>query len=142
MRYLKRFNESNYPQSEEFYMDLTDRLYNDIDDYFKDKKRFFPLKVQLNKTKDDKYFGSVCMASGWSDRMNNEEEDWLFDKLRYYRDKWGIDFSACGDSFGGGDLIYEMENNDWPKESHDYFNFPPNPFPGRYEFPGEDGEED
>jgi hypothetical protein len=133
MKYLKRFNESGseYLKSEEFYMDLADRLYNDIDDYFKDKKRFFPLNVKLNRRKDGEYFGSVCMAGGWSDRMNDEEEDWLFDKLRNYSDRFGIDFSACGDSFGGGDLIYNVENNDWPKDSRDYFNFPPDPFPGR-----------
>jgi len=133
MKYLKTFNESNdYLNSEDFYMDLTDRLYNDIDDYFRDKKRFFPLKVQLNKTKDGKYFGSVCMGGGWSDRMNDEEEEWLFDKLRYYRDKWGIDFAACGDSYGGN-LIYRMENSDFPKSTDDYLSFPPNPFPGRYD---------
>ena len=133
MKYLKRFNESEseYLKSEGFYMDLADRLYNDIDDYFKDKKRFFPLNVKLNRRKDGEYFGSVCMAMGWSDRMNKEEEDWLFDKLRSYRDRFGIDFSACGDSHGGGDLIYNIENTDWPKSSYDYLNFPPNPFPGR-----------
>ena len=133
MKYLKKFNESNdYLNSQDFYMDLTDRLYNDIDDYFRDKKRFFPLKDQLNKTKDGKYFGSVCMAGGWADRMNDEEEEWLFNKLKYYKKNHGIDFSACGDSFGGN-LIYTMENNDFPKSPHDYFNFPPNPFPGRYD---------
>jgi hypothetical protein len=133
MKYLKRFNESEseYLKSEEFYMDLADRLYNEIDDYFKDKKRFFPLNVKLNKRNDGDYFGSVCMSMGWSERMNEEEEDWLFDKLRDYRDRFGINFSACGDSFGGGDEIYNIENSDWPKESRDYFNFPPNPFPGR-----------
>ena len=130
MKQFERVNEnSDYLNSEDFYMDLTDRLYNDIDDYFRDKKRFFPLKVQLNRRKDGEYFGSVCMASGWIDRMNDEEQDWLGDKLRYYKDKFGINFSACADSWGGGDSIYKMENSDFPKHTSDYFNFPPNPFP-------------
>ena len=37
----------------------------------------------------------------------------------------------CGDSSGGGDLIYDIQNEDFPKHSTDYFNFPPDPFPDR-----------
>lgn len=86
----------------------------------------------MNKGKDG-YFGSVCMAGGWPARMNDEEEDWLMDKIKYYVDNYGIIFSACGDSFGGGDLIYTMQNSAFPKNTDDYFNFPPDPFPNRYD---------
>lgn len=136
MRYLKRFNESDsseYLKSEDFYKDLTDRLYLEIDDYFKEKERFFPLNIKLNRTSDGEYFGSVCMGFGWGNRMNDEEEDWLFSRLRSYRDRFGIVYSACADSFGGGDEVYNIENRDWPMSSHDYLNFPPDPFPGRYD---------
>ena len=134
MKHLRTFNESSfddYVKSEEFYKNLVDRLYIDIDEHFKDKGRFFPLKIQLNKRKSGEYFGSVCMALGWTNRINDEEEDWLFDKVRVYKEKWGIHFSICGDSSGGGDLIYDIQNDDFPKHSTDYFNFPPDPFPDR-----------
>ena len=63
--------------------------------------------------------------------MDYNEEDWLFDKVRVYKEKWGIHFGICADSFGGGDLIYDIQNDDFPKHSTDYFNFPPDPFPDR-----------
>ena len=128
MKYLKRFNESNnYLESEDFYKDLCDRLFIDIDEYFKEKNRFFPLNIKLTKTISGKYNGSVCMAGGWYNRMNDEEQDWLEDKLKYYRQNFNIDFSLCGDSYGGNQ-IYNIENDNWPKNSYDYLNFPVNPF--------------
>lgn len=128
MKYLKTFNENNdYLKSEDFYKDLTDRLFIDIDDHFKDKKRFFPLCVRLRRDGENSYSGSVCMGLGWYNRMNDEEQEWLEDKLVYYKNKFDIIFSMCGDSFGG-DEIYNIENDSWPKSSHDYMNFPPDPF--------------
>jgi hypothetical protein len=132
MKHLKKFNESDtkeYLKSEEFYKDLTDKLFFEINDYFKEK-RFFPLNVKLDRRGSNVYYGSVCMAGGWSNRMNDKEEDWLFAKLKHYKNEFGIDYSACADSFASS-VIYNIENDNWPKESIDYLNFPPDPFPDR-----------
>jgi len=130
MKYLKKFNES-YDKSDEFYKDLTDSLFFEINDYFTEgKKRFFPLNVKIGKDTDGSYYGSVCMGPGWGGRMSDEEEDWLFDLLRNYRQQHGVSYDCCADSFSHK-YFYERKNAAWPENTIDVINFPKNPFPER-----------
>lgn len=122
---------SNYEKSEEFYKDLTDSIFFDINEYFVEvKKRFFPLLVKLAKNTDGSYYGSICMSGGWAGRMNDEEEDWLFDLIKHHRSTYGISYSACADSHGSR-YFYERKNMAWPESSMDMMEFPEDPFPER-----------
>lgn len=125
------FYESKITDNEEeFYKDLTDKIFYDINEYFiEEKKRFLPLKVLLGKNSDNSYYGSVCMGPGWSGRINDEDEDWLFDLLRSYRKEFGVSYDACADSFSHS-YIYERKNKAWD-DGTNYMNIPPYAFPER-----------
>jgi len=128
MKYLKRFNESQ--DKEEFYKDLADKLFYEVNEYFVEEKgRFLPIKVMLSKNSDGNYDGSLCLGPGWSGRMNDEEEDWLFDLIRTFRDEHGINFGICADSFGVG-YFYERKNMSWD-EGKNFNNLPEFPFRDR-----------
>ena len=132
MKYLKAYKIFEDNNSEEFYKDLTDKIFYDVNEYFVEEKgRFMPIKVMLGKNKDNSYYGSLCLGPGWSGRMDEDEEDWLFDLVRTYRQEHGIDFGLCGDSFGHG-YFYERTNNAWA-DGKNFDNLPDYPFPERLE---------
>ena len=130
MKYLKPYKIFEDNNSEEFYKDLTDKIFYDVNEYFVEEKgRFMPIKVMLGKNKDNSYYGSLCLGPGWSGRMDEDEEDGLFDLVRTYRQEHGIDFGLCGDSFGHG-YFYERTNNAWA-DGKNFDNLPDYPFPER-----------
>ena len=124
MKWLRKFNESeDYLKSEEFYKDLVDRLFIEIDEYFKERNRKIPLCIKLDKvggfycynndlTTDINYSVSICLGSGWSDAISYEEENWLNNKLNYYRVNWGLYGSLCGNSYSRS-MLYFIDNDLW-----------------------------
>ena len=159
MRYLHRFNEdhqvsdhiSDYDKEfirlkkirKENSIDIeraktiTDSLFDEIDERFILIGRFFPLKLKLNKH----YYISICMSYGWFERMDDNDMDWMSDRMEFYKQTYGISSSMCADSFSS-DIIYEIENNMFPKNTDDIINFPPNPFPEEEEDEEEEGQVD
>lgn len=130
MKYLKRFDES-YQKSEEFYQDVVNKLYDEVDSFFKAKDRYFPLKVVLRKAESG-YGITICMGGGWVCRMNDEEQDWLENLCDNYTKRYNLLWcDMCGDS-GGGRICYTIRNSQFPEDDRiDYFSMPPNPFPER-----------
>lgn len=117
-----------------YYKDVCDSLFYEIDDYFKDKSRFFPLKVKLGKARsknnESYYHGSICMGTGWYERMDDKEQSWIESRIESYKDRYKIKFDMCGDSHSNM-YFYEIENSSWPKSTQDMLGWPTNPFPGR-----------
>ena len=48
-------------RDDDYYRDVCDSIFLEIDYYFKDKNRFFPLCVKVSNI-NGYYFGSICMG--------------------------------------------------------------------------------
>ena len=137
LRYLKKYNIKESVESEDHYKDLADKLFYDVNEYFVEERgRFLPIKVMLSKNSSalrvarlGVYDGSLCLGPGWGRRMDEDEEDWLFDLVRSYQKEHGIHFGICANSFDHN-TFYERTNNAWD-DGQNFNNLPDYPFPER-----------
>jgi len=133
MKYLKRFNESaELIDFDKMYKTAAEQLYIDINDEF--IGRFFPLKIVLDEL-DDRYNMSICLAMGWMDRINDKEQDWLDELIKNMQEQFSeynnIYIGYMGDSYSRKRIVYQKENDAFPKKSEDYMSFPKPPNLGR-----------
>jgi hypothetical protein len=132
LRYLKKYNLKESVESEDHYKDLADKLFYDVNEYFVEERgRFLPIKVMLSRNSSGNYSGSLCLGPGWAGRMDDDEEDWLFDLVGSYQKEHNIYFGICANSFDSK-TFYERTNNAWG-DGHDFNNLPDYPFPERLE---------
>ena len=130
LRYLKKYNIKESIDNEDHYKDLADKLFYEVNEYFVEEKgRFLPIKVMLSKNSSGVYNGSLCLGPGWGRRMDEDEEDWLFDLVGSYQKEHGIHFGICANSFDRN-TFYERTNNAWD-DGQNFNNLPPYPFPDR-----------
>jgi hypothetical protein len=130
LRYLKKYNIKESVESEDHYKDLADKLFYDVNEYFVEERgRFLPIKVMLSRNSSGNYSGSLCLGPGWAGRMDDDEEDWLFDLVGSYQKEHNIYFGICANSFDSK-TFYERTNNAWG-DGHDFNNLPDYPFPER-----------
>jgi len=95
-----------------------------LDDKFRlDPSHFFPLECYY-KREGGKYNLSVCLALGWYNRLTQEEDNWLMDRLNTLND--GILYAcSLGDTFSRDRIVFEMRNEDFPREeTDDYLGHP------------------
>jgi hypothetical protein len=133
MKYLKRFNESiEVMDFDKMYKTTTEKIYNEIGKEF--KGRFFPLKVVLDELNGN-YNMSICLAVGWMDRLSENEEDWLEELIDTTQEEFSeyknIYIGYLGDTFSKKRIVFERQNDAFPKKSDDYMEFPKPPNPGR-----------
>jgi len=133
MKYLKRFNESaEVMDFDKMYKTAAEQLFIDISDEF--IGRFFPLKIVLDEL-DNNYNMSICLAMGWMDRINDKEQDWLGELIKDMQNQFSeynnIYIGYMGDSFSRRRIVFQKENDTFPKKSDDYMHFPIPPNPGR-----------
>jgi hypothetical protein len=133
MKYLKRFNESiEVIDFDKMYKIAAEQLFIDISDEF--IGRFFPLKIILTEL-DNNYNMSICLALGWMDRINDKEEDWLDELIKDMQNQFSeynnLYICYMGDSLSRKRIVFQKENDAFPKNSMDYTIFPDPPYPGR-----------
>ena len=66
-------------------------------------------------------------GSGWYKRMNQEEEDWIYNLIISCKKRHKIEFSMCADSFGN--YYYDIHNSNWTNNPMEMLDWPPDPFP-------------
>ena len=138
MKYIKPFNENEtYINFDEMYSIISEQLFYDLEDHFRyDKQQFFPIKIVLNKKNSGKYDLTIALGGGWVTRMSDEDIDYLNQLVNSMNDEYKKynNFYAvfCGDGFGLGEKLVDIQNECFPKTSMDYMNFPPGRYPDRY----------
>ena len=111
--------------------ELVQEIFETIKTKFND--RFFPLKVKIVKSHSGKYHIVVALGPGWTGRLSEEEEeDWLHPYCKSIQKKYSdIEFcGAMGDGHGG-EIIYEISNDDFPLDSGTIYNMPAPLYPER-----------
>jgi hypothetical protein len=134
MKHLKRYNEliiESKDYSDEDYIIIAERTFYELEEKFCDNQ-FFPLKVTLEEHKG-KYNLTIALGLGWITRMSDDDIDWLNDYLSELNQNNNLHSSFMGDSSGrmSARKLFFMKNNDFPKSSMDYLNFPPGKYPDR-----------
>jgi len=117
---------------DKMYKTVAEQLFIDISDEF--IGRFFPLKIVLDEL-DGNYNMSICLAMGWMDRINDKEQDWLDELIKDMQNQFSeynnIYIGYLGDTFSRKRIVFQKENDAFPKKSDDYMDFPKPPNPGR-----------
>lgn len=119
---------------DKMYKTAAEQLFIDISDEF--IGRFFPLKIILDEL-NGHYNMSICLAGGWMDRINDKEEDWLDELIKNMQYQFSeynnLYIGYMGDSYSRKRIVFQKENDAFPKNSLDYIGFPDPPYPGRSE---------
>jgi len=110
---------------------LVKEIFDTIGDKFAD--RFFPLKVKITKREGQGYHVVVALGPGWTGRLSEEEEEgWLHPYCQSIQEEYDeVDFcGAMGDGHGG-EIIYELSNDDFPSDTGAIYNMPEPLYPER-----------
>ncbi len=130
----------NVENLDEKYSIIAEQLFYELDDKFRlDPIQFFPIRMLLQE-RGGKYNLSVCLALGWYNRLTQEEDNWLMERLNKLND--GILYvCSMGDTFSKDRIVFEMRNQDFPREdTDDYLDHPYGAHRRRPEDENEDNE--
>ena len=122
---------------DETYKVVAEQIFYEIDDKFRhDMNQFFPLKVTLEEYKGH-YDLTIALALGWITRMSDDDIEWMSDRVydlnkQFEKDNnFYVAFMGDSSGRGGARKLFNMQNEDFPKESNDYLQFPEGRYPDR-----------
>lgn len=136
MKYINTYKLfENNESFDETYKIVSEQLFYELDDKFRiDPGVFFPLKVSLEE-RGGNYDLTIALAGGWIRRMSDDDIEWLTDKIydinKEYENNKNFYAAFMGDGGGNGRIVFEMMNEDFPRDSRDYMNHPVGPYPDR-----------